>query len=839
MKKTTLAFATLMYLSSHLSMSTKVNAQVVGDSTLPNNAQITQQGNQITISGGTQAQNNLFLSFSQFSVLAGEIALFNNGQEIQNIISRVTGNSASLINGTITANGNANLFFINPNGIIFGPDSSVLIGGSFIGSTANSIVFTDNIEFDTIPDSNGNLLSSELPVSLIFNTDTPAPIYIFGTGHNFSINDALISPVVGANQPGGGLQVGPEKSLLLVGGDIYIDGGILTSPGGRIGIASIKENGVIGLTSDDLGWSLNLENIDTLGIINLANKSALNISGIGQGNIQLFGNDINFRGGSIALMQNQGSTLFGNLDILATNTLSIEGTSDDNFPSRLVSEAVGTGKAGDINMNVGNLVLNNGGSISNKTYSGADGGDININSRNLVQISGFSSINPSYISNILAGTTNSGNAGDITIQANIINAISGGSIINGTLLSTGNAGKITLNANLINLIGASPTSFASGIYDVTVGFGDAGSININTEILNIFDGGTLSSSTANNGDAGEIVIKAETINIDGVNPYLNSSASSIQSSAGPQSPIVGQLFQIPILPNGGPGNITIETNNLNVSNNAFIITTNNGTSNKDGGNLQILADRITLKNRSFIRSGSALGSGGNLEIHSGSLIAIDSNISSLSSAEKGGNVGIFSNGIVLKNSSISSSAKNLANGGNTTINAQAIAGDYNSSISANAEQGKGGNIKINTDTLIFPLKNITASSDLGIDFSGTIEINAKDFGPQMRKESAPIRFTEPSTSVCNPSSNKVSFVITADDLPTRMDDLAETESPIRNAPVMIDNKTGEIIPVVEVQGWVDRGDGTATSVAYNEGAFGGSYRDQVCKELAKANAKTK
>jgi hypothetical protein len=192
---------------------------------------------------------------------------------------------------------------------------------------------------------------------------------------------------------------------------------------------------------------------------------------------------------------------------------------------------------------------------------------------------------------------------------------------------------------------------------------------------------------------------------------------------------------------------------------------------------------------------------------------------------------------VLRNSQINSTAAGNGNGGNTTISAQAIAGDYTSFISSNADQGTGGDIAIDTDTLIFRKENITASSNRGIDFSGTIEINAKDFGPQMRKESAPIRFTEPSTSVCNPGSDKVSFVITGDDIPANVDDIAEANSPIKKAPYFIDNATGEKVPLIEMQGWVDQGNGIGIPIAYNEGAFGGSYRAQACKNLAKsANA---
>jgi hypothetical protein len=73
------------------SLQDSVFAQITPDSTLPNNSSVTKNGNSFNITGGTQAGSNLFHSFSEFSVPRGGAASFNNGVDIQNIISRVTG----------------------------------------------------------------------------------------------------------------------------------------------------------------------------------------------------------------------------------------------------------------------------------------------------------------------------------------------------------------------------------------------------------------------------------------------------------------------------------------------------------------------------------------------------------------------------------------------------------------------------------------------------------------------------------------------------------------------------------------------------------------------------
>ena len=114
-------------------------AQVIPDGTT--NTTVDAEGNNITINDGDRAGNNLFHSFQDFSVPDGGSALFNNEQAIENIFSRVTGGNISNINGALGANGSANLFLVNPAGIIFGENASLSVGGSFYGTSADSILF--------------------------------------------------------------------------------------------------------------------------------------------------------------------------------------------------------------------------------------------------------------------------------------------------------------------------------------------------------------------------------------------------------------------------------------------------------------------------------------------------------------------------------------------------------------------------------------------------------------------------------------------------------------------------------------------------------------------------
>lgn len=148
------------------------SSDVVPDKTLGAENSVVTPVNSATdrVEGGAIRGSNLFHSFQKFNIGDGNSVYFANPASVTNIFSRVTGGSPSDIQGLIRAQGNANLFLMNPNGILFGPNAQLDIGGSFVATTANAIQFSGGAEFSlTSPVTAGNSLLSVNPSAFLFN----------------------------------------------------------------------------------------------------------------------------------------------------------------------------------------------------------------------------------------------------------------------------------------------------------------------------------------------------------------------------------------------------------------------------------------------------------------------------------------------------------------------------------------------------------------------------------------------------------------------------------------------------------------------------------------------
>ncbi|MEM9164942.1 MAG: filamentous hemagglutinin N-terminal domain-containing protein, partial [Cyanobacteria bacterium P01_F01_bin.4] len=202
---------------------------VEAQSIVPNadsaNTQVIQSGSQYNITGGQSSADgqNLFHSFQTFGLSTGEIANLIAQPEVQNILGRINGGNASVIDGVLQVTGSqANLYLLNPAGVLFGPNAALNLPGSLTATTADGISLAGG-RFDVI----GN------------------PDYAALVGQPNTLWFRVVQP--GAVVNAGDLQLGDNQTLMLVGGTVVNDG-TLSTAGGEIAIAAVPGEQLVRLS---------------------------------------------------------------------------------------------------------------------------------------------------------------------------------------------------------------------------------------------------------------------------------------------------------------------------------------------------------------------------------------------------------------------------------------------------------------------------------------------------------------------------------------------------------------------------------------------------------------
>jgi large exoprotein involved in heme utilization and adhesion len=327
-----------------------------------------------------------------------------------------------------------------------------------------------------------------------------------------------------------------------------------------------------------------------------------------------------------------------------------------------------------------------------------------------------------------------------------------GAQISAAIFGNGNAGNLTVTATNIELVGTSiDGQFPSSITTVSLGkeSGNSGTVTLDTQRLFVQDGAQISTATFGPGNAGNLTVTARDIELvgiserglpSGITASVGLGLPGNQAVGGGTLPIDFQRFSA----QDGTLRILATIFGLENAGNLQAILTNSGgvSPPRDseaigkGGTLTVNTQRLSLQDRAQISvSAFGQGSAGNLEIRS-PVILLDNQaaLSAETSAGDSGNITLNSEEILLRrNSSITTNATGEATGGSITMNTNRLIAIENSDITANAQQAFGGQISINANAVLgtrirqqpTAASDITASSQLGTQFSGTIDFNSE------------------------------------------------------------------------------------------------------------------
>lgn len=687
-------------------------AEVILDGSLGSHDSLTGPQFDIRAELGKQVGHNLFHSFERFNLNAGEIATFSGPNDLENVISRVTGGTPSTLDGTIRSTiPQANMYFLNPAGIVFGESAKIDVPGAIHFSTAEVLQLGEAGQFAaTHPQT--SLLTTAAPTAFGFLSDSPHAITIQGSQ----------------------LSVTQGNTLSFIGGDLELTQSQLQAEEGQINLASIASPGWLtltssGLTSDDAvktgHLTINDSQLDVSGqgsgsIFIRAGQAQLNNSKLlskpqgdkAGGMIQIRATDLVVTDSDISTSTN-GPGLGGNLTLEVANAIKLSGIT--GVFSSTLSQQPPAGDAGQVVIKAKELHLTEGAQMGSGTFGPGKGGEIDIQVGDIIALSGSA-----FISVNSQGTGEpAGDAGKIIITTRDL-SLTQGAQIGSTTFGNGQGGSIAINGDTVSIEGYAPGDeqfpiYPSGINVSAFGNGNAGAIELVAKQLHIKAGGAIGSSTYGAGEGDKIRLTAsESVNITGSakttlsgTEYTRSSQIEAASDAGANQ--AGQvIINTPLLILADSGKITtsaqtaeagkieLQVGQLKLDTQAAITSESAGAG--EAGQIRINAGEQIKVNHAKISTAAAQAAGGHITITVPQLLALQASGTITTSVQGGtgggGDITITNPTFVILNPAKIRADAHGGNGGNITIKADQYLRSADSSVTASSQLGTPGEIRI-------------------------------------------------------------------------------------------------------------------------------------------------
>ncbi|ODG99168.1 hypothetical protein A4S05_38380 [Nostoc sp. KVJ20] len=530
-----------------------------------------------------------------------------------------------------------------------------------------------------------------------------------------------------------GLQVPSVKTLALIGGEVAIEGGFLTTPGGRIELGSVSGNSFVNLTPVDKGWVLGYEDVQNFQDITLSQAAFVGSSDFLGADIQMQGRRITITEGSQVSSVTDFDGQAANVKIRASQQLEVIGTPEDFFTTGIFNEIAGdvSGEGKTLTIETGSLIVQGGAQISTTTYGTGRGIDLSVRASESIQLAGNSTIF-NVPSGLFAAVAPGaiGNGGVLTLETAKL-LVQGGAQVSTATFGAGNAGELRVIASeSITVESRRPDDTrSSGLFaQVEEGAtGDGGNLIINTQKLNVLGGAQISTSARSGGKGGVLTINAtDSILVSGTAAIAdNFSRSNILVSAERGA-------------TRDAGELQITTNTLTVENGGRISADNFGSGK--GGTATLDVKQLLIRNGGEVRAGSfSQGDGGTLNVNAtesvdvvgiGNINGQETPSTLFSQAQdsgKAGNLTITTPTFKVSNGAVVTvSAIGTGEAGNLTARANTIRLNQGK-LTAETNAGAGANIRLeDLKLLLLQNQSLISAQAFNNANGGNIAIDAPD-----------------------------------------------------------------------------------------------------------------
>lgn len=643
-----------------------MGGQVVRDGTVGPSGAVLGPDFVISDSDGQTRGGNVFHSFNQFNLSEGESATFTGPSSIRNVLVRVTGGSVSSIDGAVNCDiAGANLIFINPFGVLFGPHATMNVSGSLAVTTADYVKLSDGGRFDARMPAN-DILTAAPPSAFGFLGPTVAPIALTGV-------ENPDNPPLFAFLPDG-------KSVWLVGGDLRYEGFLIGAPSGRFVMVSVASTGELSVDLENPGAAVDTAPFPTLGTLRLTGGATPYVSGAPSGSLTMEADRIFCESAGI-LGDNFGDTNGGDTEIRARASLMmsqssigaiaigagsgsgvlLEAPSISLADTSISTDTVGAGRAGSIRIVGDDLAMVGGGQVSVNSGQAGPGGDLEIDA-DRITIRGVSGTSPR-----LAALSFGAPSGRIIVRADIIELLTGGQIRSDSVGTGSPGGDIEVTAQTLyiddqqvfELTGISSRSIEAG--------SGGGNIMLNVEHIELHNGAEITATSDNAGPSGSVTINGDEVVVD--------SESTIASAASA---------------GGSAGGVTL-----------------------------CLDDSLNLLSGGMLSVSAASSDGGDISVEVGREIRLVEGEITARADGDGGNIRLVAPSLIYLRDSIVSAESVGGDGGNIAIDPVFVVVDH-SQIVANAVVGNGGDIHIVSEFFLETASLVDASSQFGLQGRVTI-----------------------------------------------------------------------------------------------------------------------